>query len=699
MRATLYHLRLMVAAVALLATFGTALPLNAARKVDVPAGPQEINAQGLLVRILGLSSTNIEDGKDVIELQAALTTDRAPTPPLADDLSFFLRQRLLELGYPEVKVDWNIVGSTIVLTVNEGPRYAVGKMSFPGNNSQPQETMEAYLLRPTNAKLGTSGDSPPFIKALIEKGTEIVQRYLQSQGFLNAEVIEPEYVMQPATATVDISARIREGRRFQIGRIEFQGDLLNQREDIEKLVQELPSQNYNEVNLETARKNMLSRFQAQGYFGAEVTWAADPANVKGGAVPVIYRVDPGELFFIANLDIDPRLSKGAKRVAQAHFKRSIGRRYSPDELELMNRETLDSEIFGRLDVTPKRLTDNTLALELTGEEAKRKRLAVYGGYETFLGPIGGFEYRVVNVFDSGRTAQIEAEVNGTGFNGELGLNDPAFLNSPFSLDFGLKAEAITFFDYTNQSIVFRPTLERKWNKHFRTALFGNFNVSVASAEPDTLSPLELGPDEYYVMSGGGSLAVDFKNNPVSPTKGWALNAAGEIGEMGSEFTQVDFFRGAFSVAYYQPITKRFRAAAAARTAIIATNDDLRDIPINERLFNGGASTVRSFKEREMGIRSMEGDTPLGGVFTQVFNVELSYEAFTNFEVALFGDMGKIRETNDDFFNQQDDFSYAIGLGLRYKLPIGPLRIDYGFNPDRQEDDDLGALHITFGFAF
>jgi outer membrane translocation and assembly module TamA len=43
--------------------------------------------------------------------------------------------------------------------------------------------------------------------------------------------------------------------------------------------------------------------------------------------------------------------------------------------------------------------------------------------------------------------------------------------------------------------------------------------------------------------------------------------------------------------------------------------------------------------------------------------------------------------------------YALGLGLRYKLPIGPIRLDYGWNPDRQPGEDFGAFHFSFGFAF
>ncbi len=43
--------------------------------------------------------------------------------------------------------------------------------------------------------------------------------------------------------------------------------------------------------------------------------------------------------------------------------------------------------------------------------------------------------------------------------------------------------------------------------------------------------------------------------------------------------------------------------------------------------------------------------------------------------------------------------FAVGLGLRYRLPIGPLRIDYGINPDPRGDEAFGAFHFSFGFAF
>jgi outer membrane translocation and assembly module TamA len=47
----------------------------------------------------------------------------------------------------------------------------------------------------------------------------------------------------------------------------------------------------------------------------------------------------------------------------------------------------------------------------------------------------------------------------------------------------------------------------------------------------------------------------------------------------------------------------------------------------------------------------------------------------------------------------DDMRYAVGLRLRYNLPIGPMRLDYGINPSPRSNEGFGAFHFSFGFAF
>ena len=134
-------------------------------------------------------------------------------------------------------------------------------------------------------------------------------------------------------------------------------------------------------------------------------------------------------------------------------------------------------------------------------------------------------------------------------------------------------------------------------------------------------------------------------------------------------------------------------ALGARVGYIAPILD--DLPIDVRFFNGGGTTVRSFAERQLGPKD-SGGNPLGGDIYTVANVEYTFPITGGLQGAVFVDAGSLK--NDDVPGS-DEMRYAVGAGLRYKLPIGPLRIDYGINPNPRAQEDFGAFHFSFGFAF
>lgn len=668
-------------------TSSASAPVPAAT-VSVP-----VRMQGLSVRADGVSQTNVDDVKVVLEEQLSLAGDTSMSDPLADDLAFFLRQRLLDLGYPEATVAWTVEGGAAVLKVVEGPQYMVGDITFEGNTSQKEEDLRAYLLRPTHEKLGRNDANPPLVEADIRKGADLVQRYLQSQGYLNATVAEPEITMRPETKTQDILVQITEGVRYDIGQVTVTGDWEFRRKEVLEAIEGMTGQPFSEVKIEDVRKQLVGIFQQRGYFEANVTASADPTQVRGGPVPVVYQVMPGNLFRVAGISVAPGFSKGAERVVRASFKRSVNRVYSPGDLEVMHKQALNSDVFSRLEVTPKKMTDDTVTLELTGEEGPTRTRAAYLGYETFKGAIVGGELRKVNMWNSGRAGQVKAEWSSIGITGAVRLTDPAVFNTSHSLDLSLYADGEEIFDYKRQSYGTKIVLARKWTKNISTNVFADYSFN--NSESEVLLPEELGPDEYNLGIVGFSTIIDFRDSPVLPTKGFVFNGS-VSGTLGGD---ISYTRADLSFAYFVRFTDKFRAAMLARTSAIAPERSLEEIPIDLRLFNGGATSVRSFQEREMGLKSIDGETPIGGTLSQTFSVEFSYEVAKNLELAVFGDMGTLTREEESIFTRPEDVRYAIGLGIRYKLPVGPLRIDYGYNLNREEGEDVGALHITFGYAF
>ena len=214
--------------------------------------------------------------------------------------------------------------------------------------------------------------------------------------------------------------------------------------------------------------------------------------------------------------------------------------------------------------------------------------------------------------------------------------------------------------------------------------------------------------------------LDLRKNPLVAPRGFVFDNTVDlaIGAVGSD---LDFIRATARASYYlsfapEPVTlfdedleksplehwfERSLLAFGARSGIVyplktrATSAALA-IPIDERFFSGGSATVRSFGERDLGPHDRSGN-PIGGEFFTIFNVEYTFPLYEEFLGAVFIDAGNLLP--DARSPGLNDLRYAIGAGLRYNLPIGPVRLDYGVNPSPRDGEAFGAFHFSFGFAF
>lgn len=681
--------RLLFFPVLLLIGAAAAAPLRAQ---DV----REMVLSGIPVQLRGVSAAMESPARLVLENQLALAGDSTATSPLADDLAFFLQQRYLHAGHPKAVVDWSLSGGKVVLDVQEGPKRTVGNVVFEGMEPAAAESLTPYLTRQTREREGRLGKSLPFVEADLEAGLGLVVRKLQADGYLAAAAAAPRYAEPPQDGPVDITVKLTPGPLSVFGTIAISGDTAPLSKAAREKIAALTGQPFSEVRLENVRKEVKGDLQAQGHFAAEVTAVSRDPGTAGGSIPAEVTLVPGNLFKVSGVRSDASLGRGARRVADSVFGAATDQTYAPGSLDLLHRRSMDTGIFSRLEVTPVATGPDTLELTIDGEEAKPKTLGFFGGYETFYGPIAGIEARHVNFLDTGNALGIRAEYRGTGANGSLQWNDPALFGSRNAFGMSLGVENFTFKDYSRNTLFFRNSLTRRFNRHITAELFSGLTVN--EMDTDVLTPEELGPDSYETLTGGGRLTLDYRDNPLNPKSGWLAGAAVEGGFDQGGGNDINFVRTDLNGAWYHPLGGPWRLALGARASSIRSSGEVEDLPIDLRLFNGGATTVRSFAEREMGPASARGSTPLGGTAVTVLNMELSYEIISNLEVAAFADAGSISREDSGLFSP-DDLRYGIGLGLRYQLPIGPLRIDYGYNPDRQPGEAAGALHVTFGFAF
>jgi outer membrane translocation and assembly module TamA len=132
---------------------------------------------------------------------------------------------------------------------------------------------------------------------------------------------------------------------------------------------------------------------------------------------------------------------------------------------------------------------------------------------------------------------------------------------------------------------------------------------------------------------------------------------------------------------------------------LSTGDDNTPdprVPISERYFAGGESTVRGFALDELGPTTPDGQ-PTGGNALLIANQEFRFPIYRQFRGVLFYDVGNVYPRVQDF--DPMEVRNVFGVGLRFDMPLGPLRLEYGRKLDREPGETSGELFFAIGAAF
>lgn len=616
------------------------------------------------------------------------------TPANADDAAFFLGIFYRKNGYSQVDVKWRIAGPrALVLDVAEGPLTVLGGVTFAGVAGLPEATLRDYIVGTTRERFPRTkkAASLPFVQGDVETGVERIRGLYASEGFLNAVVSPPEVSMSRDKSRADVRVTVREGMRYRFGKLEFSGDIVFfPNTELQKQLEPFSKKPYTPAQVTNMQRAVVYYYKTHGYYDPKVDVASDPAKSRDGAVPVTFTVNSGSVFRFDGVSQEglDRLKPGflPNRFASLHNKF-----YNPQILDEKFREMMRTGLFKQLRIEPRPLPDNTLELHLKVEEAKAKELGFAVGYGTFEGPILGFSAGDRDLLGTGRPLTSSIEIAQQFLRGEVVYSDPWLFESDYALRARLFAHSETFPGFTVRDGGLRLELKRKLTKQFEATAF--LQSRKASITNEGIDPAFIGPRSYLENDLGTTLTLDMRDSPVNPGRGFVAAATADYAANVTG-NAVQFLRGTMRFSYYLPIRKTLLAFGLRGGALYPEGNQKPGVPIDERFFNGGSRSVRSFAERELGPRDPHG-IPIGGDSFTVMNVEYQFPIFGDLLGAVFFDAGSVGKDAGTIGKMR----YGIGPGIRYRSPVGPLRIDYGINPSPGPRESFGALHISFGSAF
>jgi len=678
-------------------------PFTPARAQDSrvpPASPTTgENANGPSnVLIEGLARADEAAARNAISTQITWIEKEGATRPRADDAAFLLERSLRHLGFPNAEVAWQIRGAppVVVLTAaTHGARRTLGAITFTGLDGDADTNRLVDLMRRATAQraLGRIRQALPYVESDIEAGLEEVAADFRSHGYLDAAagpVIITETTRNAGEQAIDITVPVEKGALYHIGNITFSGNAGSETIALATRVAPRAGLVADVDNLSAVFADATDHLAGIGY--SEATIAMD-ASRRDALLDLDLMVMTGRRYSIGAIRVEGN-ERTRPRFLERRFDPLVGRLFDPRAADRIQRELLSNGQFRRISVLPDSAEDGDIVdLLVVVEEEQRRELGFAVGYSNYEGAIIGISARQNNLFGSGRIASFDAEYTQRGISGSLRYDDAWFLDSPFKFDAGLTALTREHDGYEKQELGVLLRLRREFLEHHSASLFlGGSKVNVNSLG---IPEEYLGATDYFANSVGLTYAFDLRDKPSTPTTGLLAEFTVEYGTsaLGSD---IDFLRGIGRLSYYRPLFGDLALALGARTGFIIPEGDTDDIPIDMRFFSGGSTTVRSFRERQLGPRSPNGD-PIGGSYVTTFNSELLHPIAGGLKLAAFGDAGNLLTEEEGY--RFDNFDYALGLGLRYDLPTGPIRLDYGWNPAPGVGDPSGAFHISIGIAF
>ena len=574
------------------------------------------------------------------------------SPARADDLAFFLEVFYRKHGYAKVDVQYAIEsGDRLRLDINEGPRFLLSQVIFDGNAHEPPDKLFEYMVGPTRERYSRMEKRVPFVASDLEEGTHLVQWFYVAEGFLNAVVDAPSDKFLPGSNDVDVTVPIHEGRQYFFGNITFSGQTVYGSEALRTQILDLLQRPYTDLRVEDIPRRLEAYFKARGYYDVKVVAEGTPDAAVSGRVPVHIVVSPGAVYHFDGVTVNG-LHRLQPSFVSKRFTRLEGKTYSPDVLDERFRTLMKTGQFNVLQIKPVPVPGHLLHLDISAEEAKSKEFGFWGGFDTYEGALAGVQVGDRDLFGYGRPLTATIEVSQRSYRGEILYEDPFFFDTDFA--FSARVFALTFdYDgYTKFELGGRFELSRKITKYDEASLtlsVRHVDITHSEIRPSFL----LGPDLYQVNTIGLTNTLDLRESPYVNPRGFLVGNTLDVASsaLGSD---IEFIRSTMRVGYYLPFgpkpltpgvvddqttgtplqrwVRQSSIAFGARAGIINSltssgSDEATAIPIDERFFNGGATTVRSFAERDLGPHDNHGH-PVGGEFlrSSMLNTHFRFSA-------------------------------------------------------------------------
>jgi outer membrane protein insertion porin family len=605
-------------------------------------------------------------------------------------------------GYYVADVQYKIepVGENqikLVFEINENDKVLVKRIILLGNKAYNDDALKKIIQTKEGSWSSWISSKGTFKENVLRGDVEILSSHYLNNGYIQARVEEPQVFLTPDKRWIYITIRIEEGKKFWMGKVDFKGDILDSVDDLSKNVKLKEGDVFSRDRLRQDIVSLTDMYGDKGYAFANIIPLTTLDHEKR-IVNIIFDISKGELVYFERILISGNIIT-RDNVIRRELKVAEGELYHGTRLKKSRQKVNNLGFFDEVNFSTERgISPNKLNLIIDLKERPTGTLSVGAGYSSIDSFMIMGSVSQGNLFGRGQKLQLSAEVGDKRKTYNLGFTEPRLMDTEISAGFDIYNLEKQYTDFTKKSnggdirLGFPLGLEE--TRGYLTYRYEESEISDISTSAGTYITEQAGKNTLSSITA--SIVRDTRDSYLAPMSGSNNTVSTEVA--GGFFGGTrSFVKHLGNSSWFYPVF--WDTSVMLHGAIgYAEGIEGKTLPIDERFFVGGMNTVRGFDSRSLGPIDESGIV-IGGNKELIFNVEYLFPLAKDAGLrgVIFYDAGNAFGENEDY--DIENLRTSAGYGVRWYSPIGPLRLEWGYNLNPKDGEKLSRWEFSIGTFF
>ncbi|MBU4449418.1 MAG: outer membrane protein assembly factor BamA [Proteobacteria bacterium] len=611
-----------------------------------------------------------------------------------------VQQAYREKGYYEAQITYELMPAgehevNLMLRVNEGGKMAVKEIEFEGNKAfsakelrKIMETKERGFFAPVAWFTGAG----KMNREVLERDLEKIAAFYYNHGYIKAKIGEPKVDIKGSWIYITIP--VQEGPEYHVGKVDMTGDLLEDKDTLVKMLRTPKDEVYSREVLQEDLTILADFYADHGYANADIVPLIKEDNERM-MVDVTFDIHQGKKVYFERIDIGGNV-KTRDKVIRRELRVYEQDLFSATNLKESIKNLRRLEYFEDVNfaTTPGSAPDR-MNLKITVKERPTGTFGLGAGYSTQDRLVGMVEVSQNNLFGRGQQLKLSGIIGSISHRVRASFTEPYLFDRPLALGLDAFNWERQYSEYTRVSKggVLRLSHPLKW-KYTRLFWMYRFeNVNLNNLQYGASQVLVQASKIHNTSATSFVIRRDSRDSLFAATKGSDNSLSFEFAGLGGD---TSFVRYIAETGWYFPLKWSMVAVSHARAGGM-NKLSWGAMPAYELFYLGGIDTIRGFKYAEISPRDPSTGDRIGGNRFLQFNQELRFPLYKKLGLTgtIFFDAGNVYGPN-----QVGPFlRTSAGVGFRWFSPMGPLRVEWGYNLSKHPWERSSAWEFTMGGSF